>query len=178
MAPNVAECFRVTLWVDPEPPCLAPAGQVGLDTSDAAHSIRLNPGVLEPASISIGDLFEIVPLLNQGSSTPETPWATAPRWQHEPGFIFGIHHHTLIRQQGLQVSLPLFFVHVLLGICSLLPYSSPDNQLSIPIAIAKAFDLERFNRHDVLLRKVGTSVLYQPSPVGSIIMFLIRLHLK
>ncbi|PLW17536.1 hypothetical protein PCANC_06793 [Puccinia coronata f. sp. avenae] len=134
MAPNVAECFRVTLWVDPEPPCLAPAGQVGLDTSDAAQSIRLNPGVLEPASISIGDLFEIVPLLNQGSSTPETPWATAPRWQHEPGFIFGIHHHTLIRQQGLQ--------------------------LSIPIAIAKAFDLERFNRHDVLLRKL-------PAPLPS-----------
>ncbi|OAV98087.1 hypothetical protein PTTG_01200 [Puccinia triticina 1-1 BBBD Race 1] len=134
MPPNLAECFRVTLWVDPEPPCLATAGQVGLDTSDAANAIRLNPGALEPASVSIGDLFEIIPLVNQASSTPEASLLTAPRWQSEPGFMLAIRQHTLVRQQGLQ--------------------------LSIPIAIARAFDLEKFNRHDVLLRKL-------PAPLPS-----------
>ncbi|KAA1118907.1 vacuolar membrane-associated protein iml1 [Puccinia graminis f. sp. tritici] len=134
MPPLAAECFRVTLWVDPEPPCLATAGQVGLDTSDAANAIRLNPGALEPASVSIGDLFEIVPLVSQVSSIPEASLVTAPRWQHEPGFMLAIRHHTLVRQQGLQ--------------------------LSIPIAIAKAFDLEKLNRHEVLLRKL-------PAPLPS-----------
>jgi len=134
MSPNAVDCFRVTLWVDPEPAYLATDGQVGLDTSDAANAIRLNPAALEPGSVSVGDLFEIVPLVNQASSTPETSWVTAPRWQHEPGFMLAIRSHTLARQQGLQ--------------------------LSIPITIAQAFDLERFNRHDVLLRKL-------PAPLPS-----------
>jgi len=134
MSPNAVDCFRVTLWVDPEPAYLATDGQVGLDTSDAANAIRLNPAALEPGSVSVGDLFEIVPLVNQASSTPETSWVTAPRWQHEPGFMLAIRSHTLARQQGLQ--------------------------LSIPITIAKVFDLERFNRHEVLLRKL-------PAPLPS-----------
>ncbi|KAH9471266.1 hypothetical protein Pst134EA_005173 [Puccinia striiformis f. sp. tritici] len=134
MPPNVTECFRVTLWVDPEPSCLATASQVGLDMSDAANAIRLNPGALEPASVTIGDLFEIVPLANQASSTPEGSLVIAPQWQHEPGFVLAIRHHTLVRQQGLQ--------------------------LSIPIAIAQAFNLEKFNRHDVMLRKL-------PAPLPS-----------
>ncbi|EGG06793.1 uncharacterized protein MELLADRAFT_86188 [Melampsora larici-populina 98AG31] len=125
------ESFRLTLWIDPEPTQSFPAG---VDLADAASGIRLNLAALDPSSIGIGDLLEIVPLLNPVASTAEHSFATPDRWDNEPGFLFIVRHHTLVRQQGLQIS--------------------------IPIGIAKAFDLEKYNRNEVLIRKV-------PSPTPS-----------
>ncbi|MBW0494706.1 hypothetical protein O181_034421 [Austropuccinia psidii MF-1] len=132
MNKNSAECFRLTLWIDPEPPpppvLVSFPQATGFDLTDAANCIRLNSAAIEPSTVAPGDLLEIVPLLNPVQSIQGDSFATAPRWNHEPGFMFIVRQHTLVSQQGLQIS--------------------------IPIVIAKAFDLERFNRNEVLLRKI------------------------
>ncbi|CAH7687806.1 hypothetical protein BY996DRAFT_4573156 [Phakopsora pachyrhizi] len=131
MVRMVAECFRVTLWIDPEPlETLSALG--GHDTNDAAGGIRLNPAALEPASVAVGDLLEIIPLLNPTPLASENSLDISPRWIIEPGFLFTVGHHTLAFQQGLQ--------------------------LSIPTAVAKAFGLEKYNRSSVLLRKVPVPI--------------------
>lgn len=102
------ESIRVTLWIDPEPISGLPINS--LDQSDAASSIRINLSALDSSStVTLGDLLEIVPLLNPVASTAEQSLATPDRWNSQPGFLFTVRSHNLARQQGLQVRITSLF---------------------------------------------------------------------